>query len=607
MFETVKNEAIEAKSAITSLTPETSSEQKSQIERSFIEKTKAREEAIAKAEKANDVTQTEALTKSKADFVEFQKDYTTEMTALLEEAKKQSAEVIDQKKNELADLWSEININKNIDLSTLSGKSRTELWQTPWYISKIQEMILTIWAKHTNISDNKLKDGIFWPAVKAGVKTIQNHLNRTYQTTLAIDGIPGENTLAALLSPVSETDKISRLDKMLSEKPTFTKIFEIERSSAAPKKTEAQKQAREKTEAIKTPLDIDWANKEIPEKILNDNIAKLKKLYPKSLKDKDEAFIKAWAIALIEHWDKHTYFTYNKVRYWFEGTKYIPASEKWKSEKAQEKKKEQPKINVSENVGEKSRIDNNILEVAHTDIQYNLINYMKNHPITFEWTNARHYKKYYEENITSIKKPKINITSINRDKQVIRINILDNYMGKYYIDIKPANYIKKGDYSTNFTTINNSIQEDIIKKVDAKLAAEQDKKLGTEYRKAQEYLEDKYFKIDYLYSKEEQVPLVKAFFRDFSDGIVFDSGNSKFLKSSKQIEVELDNDGWNKYGTGKISLEDKFNTDGTINKLKMKESIRAMIDRKIQRVYPSYKPEQKSATTKTENKNQYGK
>ena len=52
-------------------------------------------------------------------------------------------------------------------------------------------------------------------------------MNTIYQTTLAIDGIPGENTLSALLSPVSDTDKTSRLDKMLSEKPTFTKIFEI--------------------------------------------------------------------------------------------------------------------------------------------------------------------------------------------------------------------------------------------------------------------------------------------------------------------------------------------------------------------------------------------
>lgn len=616
MFETIKNEAIEAKSALANLEANTVVEQKDQIEKTFVEKVKARQDAIATAEKANDATKNVDLTKSKIDFVEFQKDYTTEMKALLEDIKKEVTENTEQNSNDLSNLAAEINNDKTIDLTTLSGKSRPELWQTPGYISKIQEIILQTWAKHTSISENKLKDGIFWPAVKAGIKTIQNYINETYSSNLVPDGIPGENTLAALLSPVSDSDTTSRLDKMLSEKPTFTKIFEITQNENNSSKDTNKEQSNNNREETKkednSSVDIDQSNKEIPPKIISAKTQELKKNFPQFIefqKKTDQYFVWKRAKAIIENWEKRK--EYQKIL-----KNRIENQKKNTSEK-----KENKPIRTSENVSEKSTIDENILTIARKELQNKLQkkifkDFTEQNIIKFEWKNSQQYENYYKKYILDLNNTKKN-PSLNVVENYWQNTIINIHWSYYYnITLQPSDFIKKGTYEVNFNSVLETIKKDIITKVDnniktkkleqERIQKEKEKeKLQKKYDKLKEYLENQNFTMNYLYKKEEQVPLVKAFFEDFSDGIDFNNGDSEFLEKSKKIKVEFENNWWNKYWTWTLPIEDKFNTDGSLNKEKIKQELRRIVDYKIKNKYPTYQINQVTSQSSTSKKNQY--
>ncbi len=614
MFETIKNEAIEAKSALVNLEANTIAEQKDKIEKAFVEKVKARQDAIATAEQENNATQNVDLTKSKVDFVEFQKDYTTEMKALLDNIKKEVAENTKQNSNDLSNLAAEINNNKTIDLTTLSGKSRPELWQTPGYISKIQDIILQTWAKHTTISENKLQDGIFWPAVKAGVKTIQTYLNETYSSNLVPDGIPGENTLSTLLSPVSDTDKTSRLDKMLSEKPTFTKIFEIiQNETKASQENNNQEQWNNNWEETKeenneSNVDVDQSNKEIPQKIIYEKTKELKKNFPKFIEEQkksDQYFAWKRAKAIIENWEKRK--EYQKIL----------KNRQENQTKTTPEKKENQKTTTSENVSEKNIIDTNILKIARKELENKLRkkilkDFTEQNIIKFEWKNSQQYEEYYKKYILDLSNTKKNPSfTVRENWQNTIINIYWSY--QYNIILKPSDFIKKWTYEVNFNSVLETIKKDIITKVDnniktkkieqERVIKEKEKeKLQKRYDKLEEYLENQRFTMNYLYKKQEQVPLVQAFFEDFSDGIDFNNGDSEFLEKSKKIKVEFENDWWNKYWTWTLSIEDKFNSDGSLNKEKIRQELRKIIDYKIKNKYPTY---QINPQTTTPKKNQY--
>lgn len=72
-------------------------------------------------------------------------------------------------------------------LKTLTEKSWKELWSDPKYMQSLQYLILASGAKDPNMDDRHLQDQIYGKVTKAGVITIQNYLNTTYQEKLNPD------------------------------------------------------------------------------------------------------------------------------------------------------------------------------------------------------------------------------------------------------------------------------------------------------------------------------------------------------------------------------------------------------------------------------------
>lgn len=110
----------------------------------------------------------------------------------LEQAKKEEeSKTAEEAKAETEDLKKDI-LSKLpgysvADLQTLKEKSWKELWSDAKYMQSLQYLILASGAKDPSMDDRHLQDQIYGKVTKAGVITIQNYLNTTYQEKLNPD------------------------------------------------------------------------------------------------------------------------------------------------------------------------------------------------------------------------------------------------------------------------------------------------------------------------------------------------------------------------------------------------------------------------------------
>lgn len=124
------------------------------------------------------------------------------LTTTLQTIREKFKELVQEKKEEEADATEATkeatdNLKKEIlnnlpgysiaDLQNLKDKNWKELWSDAKYMQSLQYLILASGAKDPSMDDRHLQDQIYGKVTKAGVITIQNYLNTTYQEKLNPD------------------------------------------------------------------------------------------------------------------------------------------------------------------------------------------------------------------------------------------------------------------------------------------------------------------------------------------------------------------------------------------------------------------------------------
>lgn len=599
-FETLKNTATTAKEALSQ--PSTNQQA---LESKFVEAMKQWEDALVLREKAATidpslVAETESARKV---FEQFKSDLGEELNTLLTTKEKEEESVIDTTTDATTEVLDTITQDSITRLSTEHQKNYTNrasmvntMEDFQWYINSIQTIIIILWA--SNWLDHDSVDKL-WPITRAGVKTIQNYLNWQGVTREQLgcknqkaDGIPGPLTLAALFE--QDDNGKSRLENMLADKKNNTlSLTLVEPEKATPVWREGGKWTTIIDAVTGEPF-IAQTPAELERKAYQTKLLESIKKIPGLEKTTTltSIWIKFDKNGVINFWSSGLQFdtkdTQKSTIILKDGYKV----EQWKIVKIEEVKKDI----LAENITEKQRVDNNILKVTHEEISTHLMNHLHKAGMTFTWPNKSFYEKEYKK-VLNISNPKINITL---EWNKYRLNILRNWWRTdYYIDIKPHQYITKNN-KTNFTSLIETIKEDIIKKVDNSIEQKKNEELQQKYNTLQSYLENTIFPLKSLYKKEEQTKEVQAFFKNFPSWIEFDRWDSNFLKEEKNkeaIQVVFDNTWTNKYGTGKIFLNGKFDANSNINKTAIKNAIRSIVDQKIKLTYKSY---QETASKKVE-------
>lgn len=263
-FETLKNNANAAKEALKSKSEET----KVALEKSFVNTMKSWEDAVIaiELESKTDTTKTTEANQARVDFDKFKNELEQELKDILS-VKEAETQLNDKETQQQTNMLKDIITDQAYNL-LLTYKSKTRIdikneqeFQT--YINAFQIIITVLWAS-THLWDtkenNKNIDNL-WPITQAGVRTLQKHLNTTYMVWLEVDGKPGPKTLEALLSPVSDTDTTTRLEKMLADKTANSlnlipeKVITVVPSSnkkTEKPKTENKKKKKEERGEIQT-------------------------------------------------------------------------------------------------------------------------------------------------------------------------------------------------------------------------------------------------------------------------------------------------------------------------------------------------------------------
>ena len=586
-FETLKNNANTAKEALKNKSEET----KVALEKSFVDIMKSWEDAVIaiELESKTDTTKTTEASQARVDFDKFKNELEKEFKDILsaKEAENQANnKETQQQTNMLKDIITDQAYNL---LLTYKSKTRIDIkneQEFQIYINAFQIIITVLWAS-THLWDtkenNKNIDNL-WPITQAGVRTLQKYLNTTYMIWLEVDGKPGPKTLEALLAPVSDTDTTTRLEKMLADKPILSPLpIETIITKKVDKKKPSDKWTNKwwsKKEEVKTIKD---ANTEIPEKVIDTKFKELKKLYPKL----DDQFLNAWAKAIIslKTWIIVWEFLYQDKTYYFDGEKRISRA-KSKIIKTWEKPNEKK---VDANIDSKTTIDKNIIKVNQKAIESGLNKYIHSNTISFEWDkNFQLYNEYYKNNIINLKKP--TIRTYMTQSWSTRVSFSDDkWYVKYSIDLMAKDFIKKDTNDINYETIKEAIKKDIILKVQKEIEQKDSATLQKNYWSLKQYLEDTYFPINSLYSKQEQQnTFIKAFFEDFPRWIEFDKNDSILDNTNKRIKFEFDNNGNNKYWYGAMDINSKFTKDGKLDKEAIKRDIKSIINIKIKKQYPNF-------------------
>ena len=574
-FTKLQEAATISKEALAKKTTET---QKA-LEQSFVDAMKSWEDAVkAKEAEANkDTTKSSEALQVRSNFDTFKNNLETEVRNLLNQEQAEKKEVEQQTKTETEKLLDSITQDSIAILSAAKdlykGKTRADMVRMenlPAYINAFQTIIIqlgaSIWL------DDKSMDRI-WPITRAGVKTIQKYLNDTYQAGLDIDGVPGSKTLEQLLTPVSSTDTTTRLDKMLSEKPTLT-LFAVEISSTIKTNKKTDTSWIKKEEEVVT---IKWANEEIPEKVIDAKLKELKKLYPKL----DDAFLKAWAKAIISLKASTTLweFIYDNKTYYFDSDRSVSRT-KSKIDKKIEVKKENitksiKSIDNKENKTNKEQIDNSLLNVIRNNIKKNLSTYISENPIIF---NDKKYQEYYEKNL------KWKIIDCPNNEYISWIVL---QIWSQNISLQTNDFLRK-DNSINYETIKKVITNKIIENADRQENIESDTILSEKYKILKDYLEWTYFSRKTIYPDnifnalpEWNRNLIEAFFLDFEDKLEFNRWDSILDKKNKKITFEFEEGSESKHWRWKMTIDDKVTKDYKLNTSKVKENIRGIINQKL--------------------------
>jgi hypothetical protein len=227
----------------------------------------------------------------------------------------------------------------------------------------------------------------------------------------------------------------------------------------------------------------------------------------------------------------------------------------------------------------KDKNKNEIINAAQEKITKDLWSYLLKNKIIFSWANKDVYQSYYNE---KTKWWKISCESIPRQNNVSKLNI-----GNYSLSLQTKDYLKK-DYDINYSTIVDAIKKDIKNQVDQQKEKKENAELNKKYNILKQYLEKNTFSIDEIYpDKTKQRVLVEAFFKDFDDSRV--KLQTNFDSDGRTIIVEFENNNDDiQYGKWIIDIESRINNNNP-NKDLLKKDIQYFINKKIQRLHPTYK------------------
>lgn len=302
-FKKLQENATTAKEALASKTEET----KITLEKSFVDAMTSWEDAVKgkENEAKTDTTKSAEATQARADFDKFKTDLEEELKNLLT-TKENETQLNNKETQQQTNMLKDIITDQAYNL-LLSYKDKTRIdikneQEFKTYINAFQIIITVLWAS-TYLWDSKDNDkniNNLWPITQAGVRTLQKYLNTTYMVWLEVDGKPGPKTLEALLSPVSDTDTTTRLEKMLADKTSGNLSLVPEKiittHPQSKKKVEAHKTENTKKKdekKVKEEADIPTADPDniSPELKFKQIQEQLIKKHPKL----DKSLIPGWA------------------------------------------------------------------------------------------------------------------------------------------------------------------------------------------------------------------------------------------------------------------------------------------------------------------------
>lgn len=537
-------------------------------------------------------------------FDESKKLYDIELQENQQEAQDQ-AQIEQNKDSEdanalAAEVWPQLWTYSIEELKSLTKKSWKDLWADVKYIKTIQQITIDTGAKHNSISNEIFTNGIYGRGTKAGIKTLQEYLNTKHNAKLIPDWLAGPATLQALLVIIDGDKTI--LDKIIADHSGVTPLEPevIKATKRETRKTIDTKKSTKKTD--KTPTDK--LNNEpaiplIPEEIANKDKEKkfqekkkkilesikkitglekstdLKSLWITFNEKNETIFWQSWLTRVDEN--KQDDFTVKlkeeyKVKEWKIISIWIEKSQDWI---------------YTENYTNKDKINNNLRIVSAKEINQNLKGYIDT--ITFEEPK---YLNYYNKNIKS--------KNINCSYNTLQIW----YM---YTSLQPNDFLKK-DNSINYKSLLEIIKTKIKENADLTEKKEEEKKTTEKYNKLKDYLmwtktlTWSSFPKTFLYPDFDKLSsgqknTINAFFEDFkwyiwgakNKGITFK--NPRQATDKKYIQLTIDED-WSddKYWDIKISIQNNFNADWSIDKARIKQELRQLIDIKIKKAFPNYIP-----------------
>lgn len=340
-FKTLRTNVTQAAEAVKS-----NKEKNDTLEQSFIDAMKSWDEAITAIEwKAKtDTTQIDSAREERNNYNAFTGGLEKELVILVDKKDDEVEKITQETNNEIKEVAQEVTKNMATysieDLQELKNKPWKELWTDPIYMISLQQMIIDTWAKHDSITDEVLTDGIYGSGTKAGVITLQKHLNKKYETTLVADGLAGPATLQALLEKDGEATRVEKIIKDHSDiVPEVPTRFQHNTSTPSNKAWWEEISRNRK-------VDIKEANEATVKKVRADKLAALQSNY---VYFNDGLLNQAVDAMMSVEPPNHTWsFKHNDITYYFDTlTNTIGTNGKELNEQKEQKEEiEKQKINL---------------------------------------------------------------------------------------------------------------------------------------------------------------------------------------------------------------------------------------------------------------------
>lgn len=453
----------------------------------------------------------------------------------LEQAKKEEeSKTAEEAKAETEDLKKDI-LSKLpgysvADLQTLKGKSWKELWSDAKYMQSLQYLILASGAKDPSMDDRHLQDQIYGKVTKAGVITIQNYLNTTYQEKLNPDWLAGPATLAALLKMDGET---TRREKILTAKP-FTEENRTLVTEATTKSTATGSKENDKTTA-ETPQDKPKTdNTETPTETETPQATT-----PSNSQDKETT---------------------------------TPQQKNKTSNTPETKTQETDKTDNNPyqwNVAKNEKLDDLTLDWVQPAIKSAVeVMIEENWLLTTDNTNNKGIQEFLKQkNITDKK------TTINTD---LRKGDVYLTIWKFRMILTPDQYLQT-NHELNLESLRLAINTEIEKQF-------KEQQLNTQNINLAKYLKTQHFSSKELFTETEMNNMKLSWFLANFDNwnIEFDRYNIKIDKKNHTVTAEYDDKGRNQGRSIILTTKEVINTnDNTVNRKKLAQKIKEHVMKKI--------------------------